>query len=187
MAECKEYAKERVQSALKNERARVATEDKERLAYLENLSGAATSGAVEERTLACASADAALDALNAIVNNHHERSQQPDYDSHKDYVIMKSVDNVPKYDAWVPVRTNFWVGKDMELEPYMPYFGDDNEGRSKASICTRIWRKTQSKKANSAMAKSTRRGSSWSPIARRGGSSMNRCHRSDIVPDVAKR
>lgn len=35
---------------------------------------------------------------------------------------------VPKYDSWIPVLVNYWVGKDLHLEPYMPFLGDqENE------------------------------------------------------------
>lgn len=34
---------------------------------------------------------------------------------------------VPRYDAWIPVLVNYWVGKDLHLEPYMPFLGDQDD------------------------------------------------------------
>lgn len=43
-------------------------------------------------------------------------------------VVMRKSDCVPRYDAWIPVQVNYWVGKQLHLEPYMPFLGDqDNE------------------------------------------------------------
>eukprot|EP00172_Hildenbrandia_rubra_P003747 Plantae.Rhodophyta-Hildenbrandia_rubra.ctg6386.p1 GENE.Plantae.Rhodophyta-Hildenbrandia_rubra.ctg6386~~Plantae.Rhodophyta-Hildenbrandia_rubra.ctg6386.p1 ORF type:complete len:605 (+),score=75.83 Plantae.Rhodophyta-Hildenbrandia_rubra.ctg6386:1246-3060(+) len=44
---------------------------------------------------------------------------------------MGSVDGVPRYDSWVPVKSCHWVGPNMPFEPYMPYFGDTEEDRAK--------------------------------------------------------
>lgn len=41
-------------------------------------------------------------------------------------VVMERQEAAPRYDAWVPVRTNFWVGKNLLVEPYMPTLGDDD-------------------------------------------------------------
>lgn len=120
----------------------VMEEDNQRLKYLEetmapngNVPSTATDDlhsnltSTERRTISCAAVDPALAALNFVVDDFRARSATP---TGKDEINMPFIDNVPVYDAWVPVRTNFWVGKDMELEPYMPYFGDDTEGRTKA-------------------------------------------------------
>jgi hypothetical protein len=45
---------------------------------------------------------------------------------------MSEATPVPRYDAWVPVNKEFWVGTDLEVEPYMPWFGDDEEKRGNA-------------------------------------------------------
>lgn len=34
--------------------------------------------------------------------------------------------SLPRYDSWIPVQTNFWVGKELHLEPYMPFLGDQD-------------------------------------------------------------
>lgn len=42
--------------------------------------------------------------------------------------LLPTVDPVPRYDAWIPVSVNYWAGKELNVEPYMPFLGDqDNE------------------------------------------------------------
>lgn len=47
-------------------------------------------------------------------------------------IAMNSVDPVPRYDAWVPVSKEFWVGNEFMVEPYMPWFGDEEDKRGNA-------------------------------------------------------
>ncbi len=125
--ECRTYAKAKVHDAIRFEREAVCKEEGARLRYLKGYrSDVDEVLGVEERTERCACRDPALNSIKEIL------ACAPDNESDIVPIEMPVVENVPKYDAWVPVRTNFWVGKDMELEPYMPYFGDDNEGRCKA-------------------------------------------------------
>jgi len=42
-------------------------------------------------------------------------------------LLPKSKKEVPKYDAWIPVLVNYWVGKELHLEPYMRFFGRSGE------------------------------------------------------------
>lgn len=43
-------------------------------------------------------------------------------------VLLPRAMEVPHYDAWIPVLVNYWVGKELHVEPYMPFLGDqDNE------------------------------------------------------------
>jgi hypothetical protein len=45
---------------------------------------------------------------------------------------LTAANPVPRYDAWVPVNKEFWVGSDLLVEPYMPWFGDEEEKRGNA-------------------------------------------------------
>jgi hypothetical protein len=45
---------------------------------------------------------------------------------------LSAVNPVPRYDAWVPVSSEFWVGNDFLVEPYMPWFGDEEDKRGNA-------------------------------------------------------
>lgn len=42
-------------------------------------------------------------------------------------VKMPEVSSVPKYDTWIPVRGNYWAGKQLHVEPYMPFLGDQDD------------------------------------------------------------
>lgn len=42
-------------------------------------------------------------------------------------VTLPVVPKVPKYDAWIPVQTNYWAGKELHVEPYMPFLGDQDD------------------------------------------------------------
>lgn len=127
MHDCRSYATTKVANAIRFERQAVRKEEAARLRYLEGYrSDIDESLTIAQRTERCSSRDHALNSVAEIL------ASAPLDENDVISVEMPMVENVPKYDAWVPVRTNFWVGKDMELEPYMPYFGDDNEGRCKA-------------------------------------------------------
>lgn len=39
-------------------------------------------------------------------------------------ILMPRAFEVPHYDSWIPVLVNYWVGKDLHVEPYMPFLGD---------------------------------------------------------------
>lgn len=58
---------------------------------------------------------------------------------------MSVVSPVPSYNAWVPVRKEFWCGADFFPEPHMPFFGDTKEQRDKAfdvfAKMSKIWSK----------------------------------------------
>ena len=45
----------------------------------------------------------------------------------KGNVQMPLVRLPPKYDAWVPVQVNYWAGKELNVEPYMPFLGDQDQ------------------------------------------------------------
>lgn len=48
-------------------------------------------------------------------------------------VVMDAQEMLPRYDAWVPVRSSHWSESSRTmLEPYIPYFGDDKAGVDKA-------------------------------------------------------
>lgn len=73
------------------------------------------------------STDPALLALDAIAMGAvsvRQKSRPRSGDSIK--VTMRKVHTPPRYDAWVPVRLNYWVGKDLHVEPYMPFLGDQD-------------------------------------------------------------
>lgn len=133
--QCKYYAINKICSTVASAEEALCSSDEVRLRYIERLPGSVGDNrysdiSIEDRTRDCAPFDAALTNLKELIEDVKQTGGLSA--GRPRSLVMPSVENVPKYDAWVPVRTNFWVGKDMELEPYMPYFGDDNEGRSKA-------------------------------------------------------
>lgn len=36
---------------------------------------------------------------------------------------MLSVSEIPHYGAWVPVLVNYWVEKELHVQPCMPFLG----------------------------------------------------------------
>lgn len=74
-----------------------------------------------------ASYDPSLASLDAIVAFSQENAKSKTKDGQilrPMTVKMKSVKAVPKYDTWVPVKRNYWAGKQLHVEPYMPFLGD---------------------------------------------------------------
>lgn len=71
--------------------------------------------------------DPSLAALDAIVAQAKTRSNSKGNSSRMPRVRLRSIPTVPKYDAWIPVKTNYWVGKDLHVEPYMPFLGDQDD------------------------------------------------------------
>ncbi|CAN8068530.1 unnamed protein product [Agarophyton chilense] len=73
----------------------------------------------------------ALDAIIEISSKTQRQSHRTNgrregkYDKMK--VSMPFVHALPKYDAWIPVKSNYWVGKELNLEPYMPFLGDQDQ------------------------------------------------------------
>lgn len=45
----------------------------------------------------------------------------------KGNAVMPQVKVPPKYDAWIPVLVNYWAGKELHVEPYMPFLGDQDQ------------------------------------------------------------
>lgn len=39
---------------------------------------------------------------------------------------------VPRFDAWVPVNKEFWISNEFMVQPYMPWFGDEEGERGNA-------------------------------------------------------
>lgn len=75
--------------------------------------------------------DPSLNALDAITNNCSNQkspaSQKKGVSTRVIRVSMPSAQSVPKYDAWIPVRGNYWAGKQLHVEPYMPFLGDQDD------------------------------------------------------------
>ncbi|KAI0564126.1 hypothetical protein FGB62_30g034 [Gracilaria domingensis] len=73
----------------------------------------------------------ALDAIvesSARVKRQVQRAQGRRAGRHNSIkVSMPFVPTPPKYDAWIPVKSNYWVGKELNLEPYMPFLGDQDQ------------------------------------------------------------
>lgn len=47
-------------------------------------------------------------------------------------VSLTHVNPVPMYNAWVPIKNEFWCGKDFFREPHMPFYGDEESQRKKS-------------------------------------------------------
>ena len=81
------------------------------------------------------SVDPALLALDVVVKRFERNSDALKASSSKNTNVSGSVKTVllrtgssnPKYDAWIPVHTNYWCGKDIHVEPYMPFLGDQDQ------------------------------------------------------------
>lgn len=73
----------------------------------------------------------ALDALAlacAPSENVHSRPMHKKPSTNRcPSVLLPSIQPVPKYDAWIPVLTNYWAGKELHVEPYMPFLGDQDD------------------------------------------------------------
>lgn len=53
-------------------------------------------------------------------------------------VLMARAPLVPMYNTWVPVKREFWFGKDLFPKPHMPFLGDDDADRTHAFD---VWKK----------------------------------------------
>ncbi|CDF40725.1 unnamed protein product [Chondrus crispus] len=75
--------------------------------------------------------DPSLSALDEILNlNSATRPssvQKKGVSSRVIRVKMPETASVPKYDTWIPVRDNYWAGKQLHVEPYMPFLGDQDD------------------------------------------------------------
>lgn len=84
--------------------------------------------------------DPCLLALDAIVENSSKRAGKhiPKTSGRRAAkhsqlrVSMPFVHVPPKYDGWIPVKTNYWVGKELNMEPYMPFLGDQDQDCERA-------------------------------------------------------
>lgn len=84
--------------------------------------------------------DPALIALDAIIengSNQNNAKKSRSVDSRERRkgarkVMMPYAQAPPKYDAWIPVKANHWVGKELNLEPYMPFLGDQDQDCERA-------------------------------------------------------
>lgn len=78
--------------------------------------------------------DTALNALYMIVSsksksnsgNRPKGVQRRGISSKVERGVLRRADTLPNYDTWVPVITNYWSGKQLHLEPYMPFLGDQD-------------------------------------------------------------
>lgn len=71
----------------------------------------------------------ALQAVPHVPHNAEKakvRSSSPSGPSRTRHggTILPCFVEIPRYDAWIPILANFWVGKDLHVEPYMPFLGD---------------------------------------------------------------
>lgn len=71
--------------------------------------------------------DPSLSGLDAIVTRAKLRMQAKGATARVTRVSMRAVRPIPKYDAWIPVKTNYWAGKHLHVEPYMPFLGDQDD------------------------------------------------------------
>lgn len=75
--------------------------------------------------------DPSLAALDAIVSKESFYGSTPaprrGAATRVPRVSMPPMSPIPKYDAWIPVRTNYWAGKQLHVEPYMPFLGDQDD------------------------------------------------------------
>ena len=128
LKECRNESANITPVAFRLDYRRACEDQEERLRYFEKLLGTEECHPtdISARTTAAAAGDAALTSLRQITTN--SKRGKPNR------VIMEKVEKMPKYDAWVPVRSNYHVDEDQELEPYMPYTDDKNENRRKARV-----------------------------------------------------
>lgn len=75
-----------------------------------------------------AEADAPLLALDSLVLRRRARGVA--------HIRLPNVEELPKYDAWVPVIHNFYV-TEPGVDPYIPYFGDGKRNVHVANQCYR--------------------------------------------------
>lgn len=71
--------------------------------------------------------DPSLSSLDAIAARAKLRVQAKGAAAKVIKVSMRAARSIPKYDAWIPVKTNYWVGKHLHVEPYMPFLGDRDD------------------------------------------------------------
>lgn len=75
-----------------------------------------------------ADADAPLHALDNLVSRRRAHGVA--------HVLLSHVEELPKYDTWVPVIHNFYV-TESGVDPYIPYFGDRKHKIHMANECYR--------------------------------------------------
>jgi CXC domain len=92
--------------------------------------GAAAASAGYSATAAIALLNITLNPMRSSRGNRASKRIVTSNDMIPFWMIPASP--VPRYDAWVPVNKEFWVGNDFLVEPYMPWFGDEEDKRGNA-------------------------------------------------------